>query len=74
MNQLLVHQFAPPDLPKEGKFVSIGNLHHWSGLFGNELPGDRWFNYSKIMDIYERLHGLWLLKTLISAGWMCTLA
>ncbi len=68
INQTLVNQFTPPDPPREGTFVPTAELHHWSGLFGKELPGNRWFEYSQIIDIYDRLHSLWLLDTLIS-GW-----
>jgi hypothetical protein len=54
INQTLNNNFLPPHPPLEGKFVSTRGLNHWSGLFGRELPGDRWFEYSEIIDIYNR--------------------
>jgi FkbM family methyltransferase len=69
MNQLLVNQFPPPEPPREGNFVPTTGMHNWSGLFGEELPGEQWLDFSEITDVYQRLHSLWSLRTLI-AGWL----
>jgi hypothetical protein len=69
INQAKVNEFPIPDPPLEGKLVLDPPRHHWSGLFGRELPGDRWFSYAEIQDIHGKLHELWSHGTL-TIGWL----
>lgn len=69
INQAIWAGIRLPDPPREGGFVPRPSPQHWSGAFGRELPGKRWFNYNEIKAIYDTVHRLWEFGTLIT-GWM----
>lgn len=69
INQTLWHGIALPDPPLEGGYVPRPDPHHWSGPFGRELPGNRWFSFEEIRSIHNVIHQLWTYGTLIT-GWM----
>jgi hypothetical protein len=69
INQTIWHGFAMPTQPLEGVYVPRPDPHHWSGTFGRELPGDRWFTFDEIRALHKTMHQLWTYGTLIS-GWM----
>jgi FkbM family methyltransferase len=69
INQEVVPRIALPDPPREGVLVPKPATHHWSGPFGRELPGPRWFSFDEIKAIHDTIHRLWQFETLIS-GWM----
>lgn len=68
INQNLVPRFTLPDPPREGSLAPKPE-HHWSGPFGRELPGPRWFSFQEIKAIYDTMHRLWQFETLLS-GWL----
>jgi FkbM family methyltransferase len=69
INQTMWHGVTLPDPPLEGRYVPRPEPHHWSGPFGRELPGDRWFSFEEIRALHETIHLLWTYGTLIT-GWM----
>jgi len=69
INHEILGRVALPDPPLEGRYVPRPSTHHWSGPFGRELPGSRWFPLEEIVAIYDTLHRLWELETLIT-GWL----
>lgn len=68
LNQMMFGHVAMPNPPLEGGYVPNPQRHHWSGPFGRELPGDRWFSFEEIREIYDTLHRLWTYRTLL-VGW-----
>ncbi len=69
INQLLWPNLSAPQPPLEGQFIVPESFHHWSGFFGRELPGDRWYDFEEIQEIHRSIHRLWEHGTLI-VGWM----
>jgi FkbM family methyltransferase len=69
INQEKVTQFAIPNPPLEGDYVADPPRHHWSGLFGRELPGKTWFDYPAIMGLWQKIHELWEQETVFT-GWL----
>ena len=69
INHEVLSRIALPDPPREGRYVPRPSPQHWTGPFGRELPGPRWFDFNDIKAIYEDVHRLWKLETLI-VGWL----
>lgn len=69
INQTLLGGVTLPDPPLEGGYVERPDPFHWSGPFGRELAGNRWFSFEEIRAIYGVLHELWGYGMLVS-GWM----
>lgn len=69
INQTIWHGITLPDPPLEGVYVPRPDPHHWSGPFGRELPGDRWFSFEEIRALHKTIHQLWTFGTIIT-GWM----
>jgi FkbM family methyltransferase len=69
VNQTLWPHLDLPNPPLEGEFVGKPNSNHWSGPFGRELPGNRWFSFDELKALHEAIHHLWLLGTIIP-GWL----
>ena len=60
INQTFHQWFEPPNPPREGTYVKDGSVRHVSGLFGEELPGSRWFSLTEVlsqMEAIARLRG-----------------
>jgi FkbM family methyltransferase len=69
VNQVKLPEFTLPHPPREGRYAERPvHWEHWSGPFGRELPGERWFSYAEIRKLWLQLHELWKLETLI-VGW-----
>ena len=70
INQTIWHAIQLPDPPREGKLVpKPGTVNAWSGPFGRELPGEKWFSFDEVREQYVSLHKLWQLGTVL-AGWL----
>lgn len=69
INQAILHEVALPDPPREGRWVPRPPADHWSGPFGRELPGSRWFSFAEIKAIYETMSRLYAFETLVT-GWL----
>ena len=48
VNQARHHDTVPPNPPREGNHVEIRFNGHMSGLFGLDLPPDRWTSFDKL--------------------------
>lgn len=69
INQTMFHGIRLPDPPLEGRYAAPPDPQHWSGPFGRELMGRRWFSFEEIRAIHDSIHRLWEHGTLIT-GWM----
>lgn len=69
INHEVLSNVALPDPPREGVFVPKPSTHQWTGPFGRELPGRRWFSFAEIRAIFDTIHRLWQFETLWS-GWL----
>jgi FkbM family methyltransferase len=69
INHEILNRLTLPDPALEGSFVARPDPQHWSGPFGRELPGKRWYDFQEIRGIYEDMHRLWEMETLI-VGWL----
>jgi FkbM family methyltransferase len=69
VNQVKLPEFTLPRPAREGQYAERPvHWEHWSGPFGREAPGKRWFSYAEIRELWLQLHELWKLETLI-VGW-----
>jgi FkbM family methyltransferase len=69
VNQAKLAEFVLPNPPREGRYAERpASWACWSGPFGRELPGQRWFSHREIRTIWRQLHELWTFETLI-VGW-----
>lgn len=58
VNQALHHEIVSPNPAREGNFFETQFTGHMSGLFGLDLPFDRWIPYEevkRISGLYEQL-------------------
>lgn len=69
INQVLNLSFPVPNPAIEGNLVLDPDRNHWSGFFGRELPGRRWFNFDEIRRIHDLASQLWSYET-VTAGWL----
>ncbi len=69
INQTMFHGIRLPEPPLEGTYAPPPDPQHWSGPFGRELMGRRWFGFEEIRAIHDSIHRLWEYGTLIT-GWM----
>ena len=69
INQIAHPSFPIPNPPLEGNLVQTPPHDHWSGLFGLELPGTRWFSFDEIRRVFELLHELSGYQT-VTIGWL----
>lgn len=69
INQTLWPHLTLPDPPREGVFADKPASSHWSGPFGRETPGQRWFSFEELRTLHAAVHRLWELGTIIT-GWM----
>lgn len=68
INQVANVNFANPDPPREGVLVPDPNRQHWSGFFGRELPGSRWYSLAEITAVWDLLQELHTHET-VAVGW-----
>lgn len=68
INQCILFQFPIPQPAKEGFRLPDHKFQHASGFFGEELPGDKWYTYAEILDIYETIKQLKSVGTLLGKG------
>ena len=71
INQTIWHEITLPDPPREGAFVRLADFDHWSGPFGRELPGDRWFGFEEIRALHGMILALQAYGTVVSGWWDC---
>ena len=70
VNQFLNPMTTPPDPPREGSYVVRHFTHECSGLFGLELPRDRWRPIGEIRSIYEAWRDLREQDPTLAMGWL----
>lgn len=68
INQTLHQTFRQPNPALEGCFVPKHKFVHASGLFGRELPGNRWLDFRETAVAYETIQRVRSLGTAL-AGW-----
>jgi hypothetical protein len=70
VNQALFWQFIPPQPPLEGGYVDVKFNGHMSGLFGKELPADRWFTAARIKETFLQFLALRRVDPNLTYGWL----
>jgi FkbM family methyltransferase len=70
VNQWLNPMTLPPKPPREGVYVKRHFSHHTSGLFGQELPRDRWRPLEEIRALYEMWWELREQDPTLAIGWL----
>ncbi|WP_424812795.1 FkbM family methyltransferase [Roseococcus sp. YIM B11640] len=70
VNQQYHWNTQPPNPPREGKHVPVQFTGHMSGLFGRELPADRWFPFPEVADRFLAWHRLKKMDELLAPGWL----
>ena len=70
VNQQYNWNVQPPDPPREGKFAAAQFTGHMSGLFGRELPANRWFSIDEVSERFLMWSRLRLLDDMLAPGWL----
>lgn len=70
VNQLLHFRKSAPKPPREGEYFGIKFTNVMSGLFGRELPDDRWWSGEKTIDVIEQFKALRAVDLEIAPGWI----
>jgi FkbM family methyltransferase len=71
IDQKMHWRWPQPSPPLEGNYVPEHKFVHASGLFGKELPGDKWYSFEEIKDIFEKIVFLIKQKTLLNTWYDC---
>lgn len=69
INQTLHHRFEMPDPPREGTLVAGHRFQHASGLFGEELPGNRWYSFRELCGLWTAIEAIRAAETIIGNVW-----
>ena len=70
VNQLLHFKTSSPNPPREGTLCNTRFTNVMSGLFGRELPEDRWWSGDKTIDVLEKFKELRAIDRDIAPGWV----
>lgn len=71
INQTTLHTAPVPEPALEGQHVPDTNHMHGSGLFGRELPGQRWFDFQETMNLYDAIHRLRAVPEILRSWYDC---
>jgi hypothetical protein len=70
VNQYFNPTVKPPEPAREGSFVARRFTHETSGLFGHELPRDRWRPLSEVRALYDAWRDLRGRDETLAPGWL----
>lgn len=70
VNQQFISYMKPPKPPLEGRYVDRVFTGHMSGLFGLELPPDKWIGFEQACELYENWRKMHLHDKLLAPGWL----
>lgn len=70
VNQYMHPTVQAPEPAREGAYLPCTFTHHMSGLFGLELPSERWQPLHKVRDQYERWRLLQREAPHLAFGWV----
>jgi len=70
VNQALNSMKRPPSPATEGQYVDVAFDGHMSGLFGRELPADKWRTFAEIVDNYSRFIDMQRRDPDLAFGWL----
>lgn len=70
VNQLFNGRTIPPNPAREGSFADAKFHGHMSGLFGLELPSQKWFPIEQADEIYARWKSLRDFDQDLAPGWV----
>ena len=70
VNQWMNTFTKAPNPAREGKYVDLIFNHHTSGLFGRELPTDRWVDFSSMMRNFSDWYDLRRRDQNLAIGWL----
>jgi hypothetical protein len=60
----------PPNPPREGSFADVTFNGHMSGLFGRELPVERWLQFDDAAGLFVQFTGLARRDASLAHGWL----
>jgi FkbM family methyltransferase len=70
VNQSLNHAVKAPNPPREGRWVDVKFNDYMSGLFGRELPEDRWTDFTTAARRYLTFKSLKQEDPAMARGWL----
>lgn len=70
VNQLLHFKKSSPQPAREGEFFATKFTNVMSGLFGRELPENRWWSGDMTIDVIEKFKQLRTIDPEIAPGWI----
>ncbi len=70
VNQILHFTKRCPEPSREGKYFQTRFTNVMSGLFGEELPQDRWWSAEKTNDVLEKFKQLRAIDREMAPGWV----
>jgi FkbM family methyltransferase len=70
VNQAFTGYVRPPQPAREGSFYDVQFNGHMSGLFGLELPTDRWVPFTKAAEDYLEFRRLKARDETLAHGWL----
>lgn len=70
VNQWMHHFRTPPDPPREGNFAPVRFTGEMSGLFGLELPPEKWAPLEQLDEVYRSWKTLHDFDQELVPGWV----
>jgi FkbM family methyltransferase len=69
VNQARHSEIVPPNPAREGSYYKTQFTAHMSGLFGLDLPLDRWISYEEVRELFQLYRELYRRKFPLSDAW-----
>jgi FkbM family methyltransferase len=70
VNQALHNMVRPVEPAREGQFADAKFNGHMSGLFGKELPPEKWIDAEECLDRFQMFRKLQLKDGMLAHGWI----
>lgn len=70
VNQALNWAVRHPNPPREGQFAEVRFDGHMSGLFGRELPEDKWLDFDECLTRWRMFRDLRQKDETLAHGWL----
>ena len=70
VNQQYIGFTSPPNPAREGAFADVQFTPHMSGLFGRELPMERWFDFDETAERFAMWARLRTKDEMLAPGWL----
>ena len=70
INQAMSFAVQPPNPPREGSFAEVRFNGHMSGLFGKEIPSEKWIDFDECIARYNMFRTLKMKDDTLAHGWL----